>query len=44
MQESYEAPELKFIGGADEVVLGVSALGTDGDGMDIGMDFEFEQD
>ena len=44
MEKTYEAPELKFIGGADEIVLGSAVPGLDGDNMDAAMDFEFEQD
>lgn len=44
MKKSYEAPELKFIGGADDVVLGVSSVGLDGGGENVAVDFEFEQD
>ena len=45
MQESYEAPELIFIGRADEVVLGMIGSGNDGGGAELSAwDFEFEQD
>ena len=44
MQKSYEAPELKLIGRADEVVLGLAVPGGDGDGLAVAIDFEFEQD
>jgi hypothetical protein len=40
----YEAPELKLIGGAEEVVLGVGGDGFDGSFWQSSLDFEFEQD
>ncbi len=43
MEKQFEAPELTFIGQADEVVLGFG--GTIGDfNTAIAPDFEFEQD
>ena len=43
MQKQYEAPELTFIGQADNVIMGISGGGTDGLGQGA-EDFEFEQD
>jgi hypothetical protein len=43
MQKQYEAPELTFIGEADEVVLGCVGSGNDA-GFFGAPDFEFEQD
>ena len=44
MQKQYEAPELTFIGEADEVVLGTGPYGEDGIIGFAAPDFEFEQD
>jgi len=44
MQEQYEAPELTFIGRADEAILGSPGGSTDGFTGIISSDFEFEQD
>ncbi len=44
MQTKYEAPELTFIGEADDVVMGAGAGGFDGSGLLAAPDFEFEQD
>ena len=43
MEKRYEAPELTFVGQADEVVLGVYGGGDDYIGQ-TAADFEFEQD
>ena len=43
MQNNYEAPELTFIGEANEVVMG-SGIGGDDFPKQFGVDFEFEQD
>jgi hypothetical protein len=43
MRKQYEAPELTLIGQAEEVVLGAGNPGDDM-GLDLGWDFEFEQD
>jgi hypothetical protein len=43
MEKQYEAPELTFVGQADEVVLGVSGGGDDYIGQ-TASDFEFEED
>ena len=43
MKKTYEIPELKFIGQADEVVMGSFPGGID-NGLDSAPDFDFEQD
>jgi len=43
MQNVYEAPELTFIGRANDVVMGPSG-GTDDLPLQSAPDFEFEQD
>jgi len=43
MRKQYEAPELTLIGLAEEVVQGAGSSGEDM-GLDLGWDFEFEQD
>ena len=43
MQKKYEAPELKIIGQAEEVVMGMGLYGCDAV-EEIAPDFEFEQD
>lgn len=43
MEKQYETPELTLIGQADQVVLGCTGGGFDGQGM-CAPDFEFEQD
>jgi hypothetical protein len=43
MQRQYEAPELTFIGQAEEVVLGIGGLSGDF-GMQGVDNFEFEED
>jgi len=43
MQSKYEAPEVKLIGQAGEVVMGSGSLGNDGP-FQVAPDFEFEQD
>lgn len=44
MQTKYEAPELSYIGEADDVVMGSGSGGFDGGGQQSAPDFEFEQD
>jgi hypothetical protein len=44
MQKKYIAPELTFIGQADEVVMGAGCCGTDGGTEQSAPDFEFEFD
>ncbi len=44
MQTKYEAPELRFVGEADAVVMGSGHTGFDGAGFLSAPDFEFEQD
>lgn len=43
MQNNYDAPELTFIGEANEVVMG-SGVGGDDFPKQAAVDFEFEQD
>lgn len=43
MQNNYEAPELRLIGEANEIVMG-NSFGGDDFPKQFGMDFEFEQD
>ena len=43
MQNNYEAPELTWIGEANEVVMGNGGSGLDFP-HEFGADFEFEQD
>ncbi len=43
MQNKYEAPELTFVGQADEVILG-GGIGLLDFGFQAAPDFEFEQD
>lgn len=43
MEKTYEAPELTFVGSADEVVMGFG-LGAGDFGQLAAPDFEFEQD
>jgi len=40
----YQAPELQYVGTADEVILGVSYVGGDLCGQDDTVGLEFEQD
>jgi hypothetical protein len=44
MQKKYNAPEVTFIGQADEVVMGSGIGGTDGGVHQAAPDFEFEHD
>ena len=44
MKTAYEAPELRFIGEADAVVMGSGIGGHDGSGLLAAPDFEYEQD
>ena len=44
MRKQYEVPQLKLIGGAEEVVLGFGMDGQDSNFLEAGLDFEFEQD
>ena len=43
MHNTYEAPELKFVGEATEIVMGPGGMNVEGFG-ESGLDFEFEQD
>ena len=43
MQRKYEAPEIKLIGQANEVVMGIG-FGGDDYPQEIAPDFEFEHD
>jgi hypothetical protein len=45
MQERYIEPELKLVGGVEEVVLGSTQIGTDffGEQMPHSMEFETEE-
>jgi len=43
MQKKYEAPEVKLVGQADEVVMGSTVGGNDFP-LQFASDFEFEQD
>ena len=43
MPKQFEAPELTWIGDADEVVMGTGGFGFDGSEYSP-LDFEFEQD
>ena len=44
MEEIYVAPELKLVGEANEVILGLAAVGTDIDNQAQLLDMEFESD
>jgi hypothetical protein len=40
----YQAPELQYVGSADEVILGISYVGGDLCGQDNYVELEFEED
>ena len=43
-KDEYAAPELKLVGEASQVVLGLPGVGGDPDGQNFVSDFEFQAD